>query len=79
MYSERGSTNERDQDGATRNDTRQTSVSGIEDVEWCGVQMDLTLVEVVFMDITETHKRNNLSPHPHHFLFTTTILLTTNC
>lgn len=79
ISSERGSTNERDQDGATRNATRQTNVFGIVDIDWCGVQRDLTLVEVVFTDNPETHKRNNLSPHPCYFLFTTRISLTPNC
>lgn len=57
MSSERGRTNERDQDGATRNATGQTSVSGTVDIEWCGVQRDLTLIEVVFTDNPETHEK----------------------
>ena len=49
MFSERGSTSEREQDGTTRNATRQTSDSGIVDFEWSGVRVGLTLIEVVFM------------------------------
>ena len=64
MFSGRGSTSESDRDGASRNASKETGISGIADIEWYGVNMNFTLVDVVFMEISETRKRNTPLPPP---------------